>query len=67
MDTSEGVREYIQDQRLGRQSKDRYFAELDSIDQEIHYKGTSVDDSKTMDFAFKEYQSVDVELQSQKL
>jgi hypothetical protein len=67
METGEDVREYIQDQRLDRQSKDRYFAELDTIDQEMHYSGTSDDDSKTMDFAFKEYNSEDVELQSQAL
>jgi hypothetical protein len=67
METGEGVREYIQDQRLDRQSKDRYFAELDSINQEMHYSGTTEDDSKTMDFAFKEYNSDNVELQSQAL
>ncbi len=65
MDTSESKRTYIQDQRLDRQSRDRYTAEVESLGKEVHFEGNQADDAKSLDFAFKEYNSENIQSQSE--
>jgi hypothetical protein len=67
MKTDENERTYIQDQRLDRQSKDRYLAEVETLGKHFHQESSITNDSKTLDFAIRESHSEDVQSQSQAL
>jgi len=54
-DTGEESRNYIVDFRLERQSRDRYVAEVEQLDdEESHYSGTIEENSKTIHYAMED-------------
>ncbi len=67
MESEGGEKQYISDQRLARESKDRYNAELESLGEDSHHTPTTKDDSKTLHYALLEYSNEDYDTKSKAL